>query len=400
MNLTSDDAYWKLKNGLLRTYPTCHESQKCDVLVVGGGISGALMLDALVNAGMNAILIDKRDIAAGSTSASTAMLQYEIDQSLQELSESMPLLDAEKSYWACFEALKYIEKRVNSLGNDCAFTPKESLYLASKKSHVKDLKKEYQLRKAAGFDLDFLEESDISKQFGIKREAAILTKHAAIVDPYRLSHQLLENAAKMGARIFDRSCLTGIDVHPNGLTLSLNTGAKIKARHLVMATGYETQAFLKVKKVKLSSSFAIVTKPLESFSTWKNRCLIWETNRPYSYMRPTSDNRAMIGGLDEDFRNPSLRDALVPTKSKKLAKTFSTTFPEINFDVAYQWAGTFAESEDGLPYIGPIKNYPHCFFVCGYGGNGTIFSAVAAKIVQEAIQGREDPVARIFSFQR
>lgn len=400
MNLTSEDAYWKLKNGLLGTYPTCRKSQKCDVLVVGGGISGSLMLDTLVSAGFDVILIDKRDIAAGSTSASTAMLQYEIDQSLLELSQSMPILDAEKSYWACFEALEFIEKRVNALGNDCSFVPKKSLYLASKKSHVKDLKKEFQLRKAAGFDIDFLDEAELSAHFAIQRSAALLTKHSAVVDPYRLSHQLIKNASQRGARIFDRTCLKDIEFHRTGLTLSLDTGVKIKARHLVVATGYETQAFLKVKKVKLSSSFALVTKPLESFSTWKDRCLIWETSRPYSYMRTTSDDRAMIGGLDEDFRNPELRDALIPKKSQKLARTFSEIFPEIKFDIAYQWAGTFAESEDGLPYIGAVKHLPHCFFVCGYGGNGTIFSAVAAKIIQDSIQDREHPVAKIFSFQR
>ena len=67
---------------------TLHLSQftkkyKTEILVIGGGITGALISDALMDAGYEVTLIDRRDIGQGSTSATTSMLQYEIDEPLK-----------------------------------------------------------------------------------------------------------------------------------------------------------------------------------------------------------------------------------------------------------------------------------------------------------------------------
>lgn len=83
-----------LKNGLLATFPPLTSNADCDVIVLGGGITGALIAHTLCKKGVAVVVIDKRDIGWGSTSASTAMLQYEIDT---ELSDSVLALETQKS---------------------------------------------------------------------------------------------------------------------------------------------------------------------------------------------------------------------------------------------------------------------------------------------------------------
>ena len=56
-----------------------------DVLVVGAGITGAAVADALSVEGIEVAVIDKRGLALGSTMASTALVQYEIDTPLTKL---------------------------------------------------------------------------------------------------------------------------------------------------------------------------------------------------------------------------------------------------------------------------------------------------------------------------
>ena len=82
MRLRTFESFWLLKNGLLYTYPTLQKNIKTEILVIGGGITGALISDALMDAGYEVTLIDRRDIGQGSTSATTSMLQYEIDEPL------------------------------------------------------------------------------------------------------------------------------------------------------------------------------------------------------------------------------------------------------------------------------------------------------------------------------
>jgi NADPH-dependent 2,4-dienoyl-CoA reductase/sulfur reductase-like enzyme len=89
MDLISAHPFWPLNSGLIRSYPRLQSDLQCEVLVLGAGITGALCAYHLAKAGMDVAVLDKRDVASGSTSASTAMLQYEIDTPLTGLIGSM-----------------------------------------------------------------------------------------------------------------------------------------------------------------------------------------------------------------------------------------------------------------------------------------------------------------------
>jgi glycine/D-amino acid oxidase-like deaminating enzyme len=75
-------------------------------------------------------------------------------------------------------------------------------------------------------------------------------------------------------------------------------------------------------------------------------------------------------------------------------------FPEIPFETDYSWVGTFAETEDGLPYIGQVEKHPDMFFALGYGGNGITFSQIAGEIISNLCMGNKHAGENIFSFDR
>ena len=106
MDLKSGYPFWPVNDGLLATYPRLTSDTSCDVAVIGGGITGALVAHHLVEAGLDTIVIDRRDVGWGSTAASTALLQYELDTSLADLTRDvgeeralsdLPLLTVEET---------------------------------------------------------------------------------------------------------------------------------------------------------------------------------------------------------------------------------------------------------------------------------------------------------------
>jgi len=400
MDLISDHPFWPLNSGLIRSYPSLNRDLECEVLVLGAGITGAFCAYQLTKAGMDVVVLDKRDVASGSTSASTAMLQYEIDTPLTDLIETMGKTDAERAYQVCLESIGKIANLCDEIGDSCGFTWKSSVYLASRRKDVPGLQAEYAARRAAGFELDFLSQADVEARFSFSRPAALLSKDAAEVDVYRLAHRLLQRSQEAGCRIFDRTAMESYEVSPKGVTVTTENGAKVRAKWIVFATGYEVVEVLKRDIVNLNSSFAFVSEPIESFSGWWEKCLLWETARPYFYMRTTVDGRAIVGGEDANYRNPLRRDAAVGKKAAKLEKRFREMFPTIDFQPAYAWAGTFGETEDGLAYIGSVPELPRCFFTLGFGGNGITYSVIAAEIVRDTIEGRKHPDARLFRFDR
>jgi hypothetical protein len=58
------------------------EDITCDALIVGGGITGALMAEQLTRQGLDVVIVDRELPGRGSTVASTSMLLWEIDRSL------------------------------------------------------------------------------------------------------------------------------------------------------------------------------------------------------------------------------------------------------------------------------------------------------------------------------
>src|SRR5687768_3578663 len=98
MKLRSKEPYWLLKNGILQSFPTLHRNLNCEILIVGGGITGSLMAFQLSKEGYDTVLIDRRDVSLGSTSATTSMLQYEVDTPLYHLIQKVGEVTAVHCY--------------------------------------------------------------------------------------------------------------------------------------------------------------------------------------------------------------------------------------------------------------------------------------------------------------
>lgn len=400
MDLRTESPYWLMKNGFLYSYPSLKQSLTTDVVIIGGGITGSLIAYHLAKAGIPAIVVDKRKIGMGSTCASTALLQYEIDTPLDQLSAYVGAHDAARSYLLCLEAIGKIEKIALEIGSKAGFQRRESFYYASKKKDAALLKKEFERRKALGIDLELWSKEDIEARFPFSAPAALLSRESAQIDAYAFTHELLQESQKGGIQVFDDTAVTEIVHSERGVKLVTEHGYEIKAKKLIIASGYESQAYLSKKVVDFNSSFAVVSEPFAHPNLWYKNCLIWETARPYLYMRTTDDNRVLVGGKDAPFYNPTKRDALTHQKAGQLTKAFQEHFPELLFRLDFEWAGTFAETRDGLPYIGKNAERSNTYFAMGFGGNGIIFSLLASEIIRDALTGKTNKDAKIFGFER
>lgn len=400
MNIRSNEPFWLVKNGLLHTYPSLRENKECDILIVGSGITGALMAHSFIEKGYRTILIDKREIANGSSSATTSMLQYEIDVPLYELTDMIGLQGAVASYKACRDAIYKLRDLVATINSPCGFEQKDSLYFASKSKDLKWLAKEFEARKAAGFEVFWLKKEEIKERYGILAEGGILSIDGGSVDAFCLAHDLLHYNAKKGLEVYDKTELKSVKDRGNWVLVETDTGAKITAGKIVYCTGYETQQILPEKIVSLKSTYAMVSERNPQLTEVLKDTLFWNTDAPYLYMRTTADGRLLVGGEDEDFKNPLKRDALLGRKRDRLIKTVNKFLPKVDFIDDFSWCGTFGETKDGLPYIGAHPKFPNSYFVLGFGGNGITFSVTGMEMIPEMMTGTPDLLSHYFRFGR
>lgn len=401
MDLTSNEPFWLVRNGLIHFYPSLREDIKTEILIVGGGITGALMAHQCMEDGYRTTLIDRREIANGSTSATTSMLQYEIDLPLYKLIEVIGREGAEANYWAGHRAIDELKNIVEEINSDSGFEKKESLYYAAFKKDIPHLKKEFKARKACGLHVEWLSDKEIQKKYGLyKAHAGILSDQAASVDAFRLTHDLLKYNVERGLKVYDKTKIADVRYTPDSVILTTDYDNAIQAERVVYCTGYESTELIKDDFVKLLSTFVIIGEPREKDHSELQNTLFWNTAEPYLYFRTTEDYRLLVGGEDEEFVNPGKRDKLISEKSRKLQQKLKRIFPDADFRRDFSWAGTFGETKDGLPYIGEHPDFKNSYFLLGFGGNGITFSILGRKVISDMLRGKKHPLEKYFRFRR
>ncbi|MBZ9699767.1 MULTISPECIES: NAD(P)/FAD-dependent oxidoreductase [unclassified Mesorhizobium] len=371
---------------------------KADVLVIGMGISGAMIAEALTADGRSVICIDRRGPLRGSTSATTALVQFEIDQPLTALGRMIGKASAEQAWRRSRLAVSNLAGRIAELSINCRLSRAPSLYLAGTVLGPSQLRDETEARRQAGIAATYLAPAPLAARFGIERDGAILSHGNIVLDPRKLTAGLLLKALERKARLYAPVEATTIEDSAKEVVVATRGGPIISAQHVLLATGYELTDIVPAAAHRVISTWAIATRP-QPRKIWPNAALIWEASDPYLYARATADGRVICGGEDEDFIDKERRDALIAGKSLRLARKLGRLFPDLDTRPDFAWTGSFGTTTTGLPYIGAIPGHPRIQAVMGYGGNGIAFSQIASEIVSAAIAGSEDTDASLFAFR-
>ncbi|MBP2000468.1 glycine/D-amino acid oxidase-like deaminating enzyme [Paenibacillus shirakamiensis] len=400
MKLHAGTLLWE--NTLLNKpeYPALQEDVECNVLIIGSGMGGALCSAKLAEKGIDTILIDKGPVAGGSSTANTGLLQFSNDKTLTSCIHTFGEEIGVQFYTLCKEAVTDLAEMAKKLDIDPEFIPRSSLYFASSEDDIPMLQEEYDTLIKFGFPVEWWDATTINHHFPFAKPGAIYTHGDAEVNPYRFVHGLVDYASKHGVRVFEHTPATGMHFEENGV-LVFSGDYRIRAKQVIFACGYETQEMKKDRGAVLMQSYAIATEVTNAVDSWHERCLIWETARPYLYMRTTAEGRIVIGGLDEELHHGVLDEARHLSQGKELIDTLHAYFPETAPTQAeYAWGAVFGGTHDGLPFFGPHEDYPHCFFVEGYGGNGTVTSMLGATLIADIISGTDRPELDLFALDR
>lgn len=370
--------------------------ERCDVAVVGAGISGALVALRLAEEGHDVVIVDRRPPCHGSTLASTAMIQFELDTPLSKLADKIGAAPAERAYLRSLKAVDDLDRLVARHAVSCGWQRRAALYLAGDAMGFRALQSEALYRRRIGLPSEFLTAAAVKADYGIDRTGAIRSEGAAEVNPVQLAAGCLRAAERKGARLY--APFEVVRTHPrrDGVDLETASGATIAARRVVFATGYETVHGLPRDRFEIISTWAMATRPLPAEAFWPGRCLIWEASDPYLYIRTTRDRRLLVGGEDSRLNDAGRRDAAIPNKAQRLLAKVSALLPGRNFRIDYAWGGAFADSPTGLPHLAPVPDLAHCFAVLGCGGNGITFSVIASDVVAAWVRGRKDADADLF----
>lgn len=373
---------------------------RTDVLIVGAGISGSLVAEALSALGREVVIIDRHPPGEGSTAASTSLLLFEIDNPLVVLADDIGKEKASRAWKRSFKAMRALTRKIKTLGIECEYVERESLLLPGKVLGPAGLRRECEARVALGFPSRIIERDELLSDFGIDRPNAIVSGNSAESHPVKMALGVLVQAIKNGAKIFAPVEAKSIDANEKHAVITTKSGHRITADFIVLCCGFDPPKFLSAKRHQVVSTWAAATKP-QPQNLWPSRALIWEASDPYIYVRTTVDGRVVVGGEDEDHNDNARRKKRIPAKLKRFRSKLKLLMPKIAFeddDIDYAWSGAFGASETGLPIIGNVPGMPRVCAVLGFGGNGTTYAQVASEMIANALSGKPEPDIDLFAF--
>ncbi len=237
-----------------------NRNEIADIAVIGAGISGAMIAEELSSVGFSVIMLDRRKPMQGSTMASTALLQYELDTPLQKLVEKIGFNKAVRAWRRSKLGIESLAGKINKLDIDCGFTRCQTLYLSGNVLNSEQLHDEMIMRNRVGLQTGYRTRSELQGIYGVQGNSALYTDNNITANPVQMTAGFLKAAIENGVKI--HSSVEAINIKSSRTDVSIETSAGyfLRAKYVVFATGYEIPKAVHTSRHKIQSTWAIDDK--------------------------------------------------------------------------------------------------------------------------------------------
>ena len=149
-------------------YPRFRGDIETDVVIVGGGLTGCACAASFASAGRSVVLLEADRIGAGSTASSPGLIREDFDASFQDTANAHGLRTARALWQGLRRASLDFAAALRRYDIKCDLMPQDLLYAVRREPDaIKVLRREYDARRAAGFDHTWMNAAAVSREAGI-----------------------------------------------------------------------------------------------------------------------------------------------------------------------------------------------------------------------------------------
>jgi glycine/D-amino acid oxidase-like deaminating enzyme len=373
------------------------------VVVIGGGMSGAMTAYACASAGMKVLVLEADRIGSGGSGRATGLYSGEACESYRDLEARAGRRAARAMFAAMQSAPRELAAAIRRLGIRAGFDMASGIRVLSPGHADKPLRREFAARDEAGLSASWLTPASIARQAAVESAGGLRLPDAGFVDPYKLTLGFLSAAMKRGAKVYERSRVKKITFTRKTATAFLDGGA-ITSTNLAICIGEPTSLFKPLKRhLRHEDRYAVLTEPLPAAvraELGQRTAVMTDTESPAHHLWFTADYRALFAGADQKRPPDRLRDKTLVQRTGQLMYELSRLYPAISGTApAYGWDVPLAHPVDGVLYAGAHRNFPFQWFAFGT-SHDPARAYLASRIILRSIQGRPEKDDVHFSFAR
>jgi glycine/D-amino acid oxidase-like deaminating enzyme len=386
------------------SYPKHKGAQTADVVIVGGGLTGCTTAYAFAAAGVRVTLLEAAQIGGGNTAAAAGWIAEEPGVPFPELARIAGLRAARRAFQSWRRAALDFSALLRRLDVRCSLEPHATVTIAATPDQTARLKKERNARRDAGLDAPLLNARAVHSEVALDAPVALRSKDSATLDPYRACVGLARAAEVRGATLFERSPVNRIRFNRK-IADVFTAGGSIRTSRVIVATGVPTRLYKSLARhFWFRNTFLALTEPLPAKirrQLGRGDAVVRDSAEPPHLIRWVGGDRLLVAGADTDALPGQQRDKSVIQRTGQLMYELSTLYPDISGALpAYGWAADYARADNGLPTVGPHRNFPHHLFAFGDASHSVTGSYLASRIILRHHFGELDPGDDVFAFRR
>jgi glycine/D-amino acid oxidase-like deaminating enzyme len=386
------------------SYPRFRGPLDVEVAIVGGGLTGCATAYAFAAAGVKVALLEADRIGRGGSGRAAGWIADDPGVRYGDVERALGARAARRAWTAWRRAALDFTALIRRLGIKCGLEPRPTLTVALSGEEVLRVKREQKSRRDAGIDAPFLNARVVRADAAIPAAGGIRTRDGATLDPYRAALGLAAAAAARGAQIFEQSTATAVKFGRRTAEVRSERGA-IRVRRVVIATGTPTAlSHALARHFWFRTAYLALTERVPAKirqQLGRRAAVIRDSAEPPHVVRWIGDEQILVMGADAETAPPRLRDKIVVQRTGQLMYELSTIYPDVSGILPeYGWDAAYVRTEDGLPYIGPHRNFPHHLFAFGDSSHSITGAYLASRILLRHYLDEVDPADEAFGFAR
>ena len=359
------DSIWT-KTVNIPSFPSMEGDIKTDVLIIGGGMAGILCAHFLEEQGVDYVLAEGREVCSGVTKNTTAKITSQHGLIYQKIAKQRGMEMAEMYLNANEAAVKAYGELAGKI--DCDFERKNN-YVYSLHDRKK-LEREMQVLECLGFNGIFAEHTELP----FRVEGAVGFPNQAQFHPLKFVAGLTK-----GLHIYEHTYVKELKPHR-----AVTERGEITFDKVIFATHFpvDNKHGMYFMKLYQHRSYVIAYEHGENLQGM----YVDEAMKGMSF-RNYGDLLLIGGGAHRTGKQGGSFKAI-----EEAARNYYGEVKE-----AARWATQDCMSLDGVPYIGEYgKGMPGCYVATGFNKWGMTSSMVAAKVLTDLVQGKENGYAKLF----
>jgi glycine/D-amino acid oxidase-like deaminating enzyme len=373
-------------------------------VIVGGGLTGCATAYAFAAAGIKVVVVEAAQIGRGSGGSSAGWISDDPGVSFQDVEDALGLRAARHGWRSWRRAALDFIALVRRLNLRCSFEQRGALLVASTPEQLLRLKKEQKVRREAGLDAPMVNARAVASEAAVGALSAIRARDGATVDPYRASLGLAGAAIDRGATFFERSAARRIAFTRKWVEVATE-GGSVRADRVVVATGVPTALFKTLARhFWYRSSFLALTERVPAKvrgQLGRRGAIVRDSAVPPHVIRWVDDERLLVMGADANTVPPRLQAKTLIQRTGQLMYELSTIYPDISGILPeYGWEAVYGRTADGLPYLGPHRNYPRHLFAFGDASHSVTGAYLASRVLLRHFLEESESADEVFGFHR